>query len=381
MKYIILLIFLILPSVSYGIQSVELFSQQRIGKTDFQLGFKDLNFYDNSRDYFLDILAEDIFEYIIENIDSETAELISRHLKRSVSDCEEDFEQEFYGGMKMLYATRNLKKCKDAIYSENFQIMMRQLHIAKKGMYKSLLKEMFSKDYYRYMTEESINMDEFVNQLAEENLVSFSGKLFHSSIINVPTDEIICENKHKDLDIINKADNKTFIKFHMHGKPYAVKGCLNVNNKNYFSYASLWKRGSSDDEFDLLARVPFFKYYFLDESKKRVPVNLKSTVKRNRIELIEMINPNFKSSLNYVYRINWNDDVFLHEIYMDFDNKKFGIYKENIEKGKTFNANKLSIDILEVMLNDFCKANYNICINAGLERKLYPNTKLIYTYE
>lgn len=380
MKYIYIFLFLFLPSVSFGIQIDDLYSQQRIGKTYFQIGFKDMNFRDNSRDYFLDILYSDIFGYIIENIDSETSKVISTKMYKTVSDCEKTFEDEVNEGLEIHFATKNLIKCKDELYSNNIQSIILELNEAKNGMYRSLLEEMFSKNYKYYMTTNKFNLDEFVNQLAQENLVSFSGRLFHGAVKNVPEDEIICENKHADLDVVNKNTKEKVKIINVFGKPYVIKGCTNINDKNYFSYITIWKPGKEINGYDLLARIPFFKYYYLDKTDKIIPSKIDANIKRNRIEIIENISNN-NTSLNYVYRIAPNNGVYLQELMLDFDNKRIQIFKEDIARNIIINGNVISNKLIEEMLTNFCNSNYTTCINSGLERRLYPNNVIMYSFD
>lgn len=360
-KYIAITIMLLTaPFYAYALSCTDIYSQQVISGTYVDAGFKEMSLYENSKNLVIEILYDNITNYIFDNVDVAAAKSISQELSYSIIKCDSDLEKDIENDMPFIKAVEKHTNCRQNVYKENLLTIFKITSTINNGQYKHLLKNMFRGQLDYILSLKEIDFDKFITLLMKNNLLSFSGKLFAGSAYTNNAENIACENNHFNIDIIDSKTGENIKTFSINKRNFAINGCINTNEKSFFKYITLWERHR--DRYFLYERVPVYKFN-IKNSYDTSNMSAIHVERKNNYNFSVYDNVSNKIKLSYTYRLSGRGTE-LTEFAILNDNNKYVIYNAGRKRG--INSSELSLNLFKNMVKNFCDNKESECSKINM---------------
>lgn len=359
-KYIFIIMMLfITPFYANALSCSDIYSQQVISGTFVDSGFKDMLLCENSKNVVIEVLYDNITNYIFDNVDDETAKNISQNLSYSIIDCDSDLEKDTEEDMPFAEAVEKHTQCRHNIYNKNLITIFKITSTTGNGQYKHLLKNMFRGQTDYILSLKDIDFDKFITLLAKNNLISFNGKLYIGSAYSNNVENILCENNHYNIDVVDLNTNDTVKTFTINKRGFAINGCINTNEKSFFKYITLWEKHR--DRYFLYERIPVYKF---NKKNSYDTSNMSSLyVKRTGGNFIIYDDVSDKVKLSYTYKLAGRG-AELTEFAILNNDKKYIIYYAGKKRG--IHSSDLSLILFKNMVKNFCDNKKSECSQINL---------------
>lgn len=360
-KYLFIIMMLFTaPFYANALSCNDIYSQQVISGTYVDSGFKEMFLCENSKNLVIEILYDNITNYIFDNVDIDTAKNISRNLSYSIIQCDSQFEKDSdNSSIPFTDAVAKHTQCRHNIYSKNIITILKTTAEINNGQYKHLLKNMFKRQTDYILSLKDIDFDKFITLLAKNNLLSFNGKLFIGSAYSNNVENIVCENNHLNIDIIDLNTNEPVKTVIINQRNFAVNGCINANEKSFFKYISLWEKHR--DRYILYERVPVYKFNIKNSYDTANMSNIYIKRVGGNFVLYDKVSDKIK--LSYTYKLTGRG-AELTEFAILNNEKKYVIYNAGRKKG--ISSSDLSLSLFKNMVNNFCSNKNSGCNEINL---------------
>lgn len=370
-KYIILLVFIYLfPINSFALVNTDLYTQQNISGTYIESGYADIMLQRNAKNVIMEVLYNQITNYIFENTDPVTANKLSIFMPNNIQECDDEYIDNMHKEVPLNYSDEVLYICREDVYTNNLAYLIKETSVISKGSYNILLENMFKHKTKDIVNMQDFSMDKLISILVSNNLMSFNGKLFFDSQTNIPFNNIKCENNHIPLNIINYKNQNIIDNVTINNKQYFLQGCLVKNKQNFFKYIMLYEK--NNDNYVLFERIPLYNHYFQQEKRLLNDNVIYGLVNRNHLLFKELLAEDTFLSFDFIFTRN---NIFLLSYILNNKSYSENLYFDNKLKLST---KDISLKLYKTLLYNHCKHNSEICNTNQIEKILTrSNTKAL----
>lgn len=360
-KLILVFAVFLVPYVAFAVSSSDIYTQQNISGTYVESGYADIKLNKNAKNTIMDILYHQIVDYILENMNTETAKHVSIYMPASLQECDDEYSSYIEQEMSLNYSTDVLNICREDVYNKNLEYIFKETSKVEQGAYYIILESMFKESTQEILNMKEFSMDKFINILAVNRLLSFDGRLFLDSNNGIDIANIKCENNHIPVDILNPNTNKHMDNITINNRDFYIKGCLVKNKHNYFKYVTMYEK--TDDGYNMYMRIPLFKHTY--KRNKHSQNNLiYADINKLHFNIYEQLLDNVTLSYDYmVYR----KGTYLQGMTLKNNEASEIVYSDTSKNKFVLTENNISLSLFQKMIENYCSQDSNICRRLQLE--------------
>lgn len=357
MKKFILLIFVIyFPLNAFAVSNTDIYTQQNISGTFLESGYADIKLKKNAKNTVMDILYHQIIDYIFDNLDPETAKTISIYMPANIQECDDEYLSNIEQEISLNYSSDVLYICREDVYTKNLEYILKETANASKGSYYILLENMFQDHTKEILNMKEFTMDNFINILAVNNLLSFSGRLYFDRTSADTVDNVKCENSHLYIPLINPADKRVMDNITINGRDFFIHGCLVKNKHNYFKYIKMYEK--NNDEYTLYSRLPLYNHTYSKNNSNEYSNALYADINKLHLNIYDPMNDN--TSLVFDYMV-YRKGTYLQSFYINHNKNIEYIYVDTSPDKFTYTEKNLSMILFKKMFDNYCSKGSEVC--------------------